>query len=380
LPVLVHTSDVHVGAPLGWLGDRASEQREQIRRTFSSTVDLALEERADCLLIAGDLFDSGSPPSSDVRFVLQEIARFTGESGSTAVIFPGSHDSLGTASVYTNYADEFARVARLFVLGEDDRTAVDLVGPGISIRGSALRSNRSTTHQLAGLAPSTDLPFSVAVAHGSVDVVPREPDDHPIDLEELAAPGWAYFALGHWHSWREIEGASAPAVYAGAPEAMAVDQTGAGHIAVVELGSSGAAVRKHRIGVRTVVGAAIDVGTTPDATAFAARVRESVPPDIDTILRLGLSGLLAVDSGFDETGFLAAVVDDYFQVVAGDRTYHLRLDDEALARLPERLVVGQFARMMKRKLDDAAGDEERREIEDALQLGVALLQGKDVLR
>jgi len=380
LPVLVHTSDVHLGAPLGWLGDRASEQREQIRRTFSSIVDLAIEKKADCLLIAGDLFDSGNPPSSDVRFVLQEIGRFTSEPGSAAVIFPGSHDSLGASSVYANYADEFARVARLFVLGEDDRTTIDLTGPGISIRGTAPRSNRSTSHQLAGLAPSTDLPFSVAVAHGSVNVVPVEPDDHPIELEELAAPGWTYFALGHWHSWREIDGTSAPAVYAGAPEVMAVDQTGAGYVAVVDLGSDGAAVRKHRVGVRTVAGATIDVGTTLDAMAFAAGVRESVPADADTILRLGLSGLLAIDSGFDETEFLAAVRGDYFQVVAGERTYHLRLDEEALERLPERLVIGQFARLMKKQLDAATREEERREIEDALQLGVALLQGKDVLR
>jgi DNA repair exonuclease SbcCD nuclease subunit len=380
LPVLVHTSDVHVGAPLGWLGDRAAEQREQIRRTFASIVDLALEEKADCLLIAGDLFDSGVPPSSDVRLVLQEIGRFTSQSEGAAVILPGSHDSLGTSSVYTSYGDEFARVPRLFILGDDDRTTVDLAAPGVSVRGTALRSNRSTSHQLAGLAPSADLPFSVAVAHGSVNVVPVDPDDHPIELDELAARGWAYFALGHWHSWREIEGASAPAVYAGAPEIMAVDQTGAGYVAVVHLGTDGATVRKHRVGVRSVAGLAVDVGETADASAFAARVRETVSPDPDTILRLALSGLLAVDSGFDESTFTEAIRGDYFHVVPGDRTYHLRLDGDDLARLPERLVIGQFARLMKRQLDETTGEEQRREIEDALQLGVALLQGKDVLR
>jgi hypothetical protein len=34
---------------------------------------------------------------------------------------------------------------------------------------------------------------------------------------------------------------------------------------------------------------------------------------------------------------------------------------------------------MKSRLEEAQSDEERQEIEDALQLGIALLQGKDVI-
>jgi hypothetical protein len=55
------------------------------------------------------------------------------------------------------------------------------------------------------------------------------------------------------------------------------------------------------------------------------------------------------------------------------------VSDQDLVQLPERLVVGRFARHMRSRLEEAGSEGERQEIEDALQLGVALLQGKDVI-
>ena len=95
MPIIIHTSDVHLGAPLGWLGPRAAEQREELRRTLSKIVDLAIDQHADALVVAGDLFHSNNPSAATVRFVLRELARLTSESRASAVLLPGSHDSLG---------------------------------------------------------------------------------------------------------------------------------------------------------------------------------------------------------------------------------------------------------------------------------------------
>jgi DNA repair exonuclease SbcCD nuclease subunit len=379
MPTLIHTADVHLGAPLGWLGPRASEQRQHLRRTLSAVVDLALSERADCLLVAGDLFDSNSPPASDVRFALQEFDRLAAAGGASVVLLPGSHDFLGQASVFTSYRRDFERVRGLRVLGADGLPSVDIERLGLSIRGNPPRSNRSSGRQLAGLAPDPAFPHNVAVLHGSVDIVPVALDDHPIGLTELAAPGWSYFALGHWHSWREIEGASAPAVYPGAPEVIAVDQAGSGHVARVEITPSGTNVEAIRVGTRNIVAVQIDVTDAPDADVVAEQIRAKVPPDRDAILRLTLTGLLAVDSAFDADALMEALGADYFHVSLAARGYHIRLEDHELEDLPERLVIGRFVRLMRGRMVAAETDPERIEIEDALQLGAALLQGKDVL-
>ena len=79
-PVLriVHTADVHLGARHADMGDQASAQRERQFAAFKTTVDLAIEERVDLFLIAGDLFDSNTQPRRSVERVAAELARLAG--------------------------------------------------------------------------------------------------------------------------------------------------------------------------------------------------------------------------------------------------------------------------------------------------------------
>lgn len=375
---IIHTSDVHLGAPLGWLGHRAADQREALKGAWSATVDRALSERADCLIVAGDLFDSNNPPASTVRFVLKELDRLASASETETVILPGSHDFLSLGSVYTSYEREFKRIPRTTVLGLDGRSSVILRRSGMAVHGNPPRSNRSAERQFARLRPTPDCRWNVAIGHGSVDIVPAAPDDHPIAVEELSSLEWSYVALGHWHSWCEIEGTTALAVYPGAPEVVAADQTCPGSVALVVLDEAGAHASRIAVGVRSVLEASVDVTGALDADDVAERVRRAAPPDRDGILRLDLHGLLGLESRFDESELFETLSPDYFHVTQR-RQFHVRGTDSELSDLPERLVIGRFARVMQERLASVATDAERGEVEEALKLGVALLQGKDVL-
>lgn len=379
MPTIIHTADVHLGAPLGWLGAKAAEQRGELGRALTRVVDKALGERVGCLIVAGDLFDSNSPPASAVRHALAEFRRLAEMSDASIVILPGSHDHLGRGSVYHSYREEFEGIDGLSVLGLDDRRVVEIRHLGLAVHGNAPRWNRSTDHQLAGLEPSPEFPFNVVVAHGSLDTAPRSDDDLPINLDELTSKGWSYAALGHWHSWREEDASGVPAVYPGAPEIMASDQVGAGFAARVELATQGAAVSQIRVGSRRVVNVRVDVTGSRDTAQVADRVRYEAPPERDTILKLSVTGLLEVDADFDDRALAEMLENDYFHICPPERSYRVRLAPEDLERLPEQLVIGRFVRLMRAKLDSATGAEERQRIESALQLGVALLLGKDVL-
>ncbi len=379
MPTILHTADIHLGAPLGWLGDRASDQRDQLRQTFRALIDMTRDEDADCLLVAGDLFDSNRPPASSVRFVMRELARLSQASEAHVVLLPGSHDHLGEGSVYECYASEFEQIDRVSVLGLAGVSTVSIPRAGLAIHGSPPTSNRSSEHQMRSLHPDPESNYNIAVLHGSVDLVPGAPDDHPISREELRAPGWSYVALGHWHSWKQIDGGDAPAVYPGAPEIVAPDQAGAGYVARVALSRDGTQVSQVAVAARRVAETTIDVAGAQDTIEVARRVRSAVPAEPDTILRIALTGLIPLDSSFDARLLLEELKGDYFQVLPPKQSYHIRLTETDMDALPERLVIGRYVRLMRDSIADAESDGEREELEAALQLGVALLQGKDVL-
>jgi predicted MPP superfamily phosphohydrolase len=88
---LLHTADVHLGARHTDLGEQAAAQRERQFAAFKATIDLALAEKVDIVLIAGDLFDSNSQPKRSVDRVVAELKRLA-ESKIRTVIIPGTHD------------------------------------------------------------------------------------------------------------------------------------------------------------------------------------------------------------------------------------------------------------------------------------------------
>src|SRR6476620_9388390 len=81
---IIHTADVHLGARHDDLGEQAAAQRERQFAAFTATVDLAIGERVDLVLIAGEL----------ARLVQARIR--------TAII-PGTHDVYDRSSIYRAY-------------------------------------------------------------------------------------------------------------------------------------------------------------------------------------------------------------------------------------------------------------------------------------
>ena len=86
---IIHTADVHLGARHDDLGEQAAAQRERQFAAFKAAIDLAIAEKVDLFLIAGDLFDSNVQPRRSVERVAAELAsdsppRGSGRSSSRA--------------------------------------------------------------------------------------------------------------------------------------------------------------------------------------------------------------------------------------------------------------------------------------------------------
>lgn len=85
---VIHTADWHLGKPLGEL-DRTGEHRFFLE----FLLETVLATQADVLVVAGDIFDSATPPQSAVRLYFDFLAALYTRTSCVAVVTSGNHDS-----------------------------------------------------------------------------------------------------------------------------------------------------------------------------------------------------------------------------------------------------------------------------------------------
>lgn len=375
---ILHTGDVHIGAPFEFLGERGSEQRRTVRDTFHRVTRLAGEKGYAALLIAGDLFDDAyAAPERDVAFVVQCLAAVG--AGCRVVILPGSHDFWAPGSVYERERGRFEGGGNVSILTPEHKS-VSFPDLSLAVHGVAPTSPHASVNLVAGLAPERGMRWNVAMAHGSVAgaSADHDPEENPILLDDLP-PGFDYVALGHWHSYKLVREQAPPAVYSGSPELIARDQVGAGSVASVTLDGDGASVERIAVGMRRIKGITIDcsgIGTTEE---LVARILEHTSIDRDLVLGIALSGVLEAGAVIDPGLALEMLEEQYFSVRFSGELPAREIPRGEILAVPAETVAGSFVRRLLERIDRAEGGERER-LKEALQIGYQLFQGRNLLR
>ncbi len=242
---LLHTADVHLGARHTDLGERAAVLRERQFAAFRASVELAIVEKVDLFLIAGDLFDSNTQPRRSVERVAAELGRLAGASIRT-VIIPGTHDVYDGSSIYRSYdlasmagASGASGAAGDWVVVLTP-SAPEVVFPPLDaiVYGRVFDTKRSPRSPLADLDARADARanWKIGMVHGALSIPGRTDSDSVVfTQDEIAHTGLDYLALGHWHSAFGGRAGNVEYAYSGAPEPVAVDQDGAGQVLLVTL-------------------------------------------------------------------------------------------------------------------------------------------------
>jgi len=302
---LLHTADVHLGARHTDLGDRAAVLRERQFAAFRTSVDLAIVEKVDIFLVAGDLFDSNTQPRRSVERVAAELGRLARASIRT-VIIPGTHDVYDGASIYRAY--DLAGMARaagdwVVILTPD---VPEIVFPPLDaiVYGRVFDTKRSPRSPLAGLDAGSDMraTWKIGMVHGALAIPGRTDSDAVVVTEEeIARSGFDYLALGHWHSALEGRAGNVAYAYSGAPEPVAIDQDGAGQVLLVNLeerdGRHLVSIEPRRVGQTRSERLDLDVGgvsSQPDLIDVLGRHADS-----NLVFDVRLTGLLPDDLDLD---------------------------------------------------------------------------------
>lgn len=216
---LLHCADIHL----------AYEIRDASLEVLGMLRARAEEHAADCLVIAGDLFDTTRQPDAFVADVAEELARLR----IPIVTIPGNHDIRDGEGVGPAFGDLMQHLeARATPLAADDGGSATLADGRLTVWGRGMPEHSPRNDPLTGLPHlEADGAWHVALAHGFLMQAPNGRSS-PIILgrHEAALASFDYVALGHRHFATQLEFGSTLVTDPGSPRSAA----GGGTYALVE--------------------------------------------------------------------------------------------------------------------------------------------------
>lgn len=368
---LLHLADVHLGRPFQTLGAKGTAQRRALEAALTRAVDLAVERRVHLVLIAGDLFDSPRPLPAALEVVGRQLRRLE-DARIRAAVVAGNHDAGEGGFVAGVETLRRLSPGTLWIGREVEVHTFPELDLALVARSPVAGAAASP---LAGWPARPAARYAVGLTHGSfyrAGVVETPGVIHPQEVREA---GLDYLALGDWHSAAEVVPAPTTAWYAGAPELLSLDQEGAGHVLLVEIPERGrAVVTRERVGRRRYRRLDLDLALLDDEAVRRAIQAEAGP---EVICDVTLRGVIPLTRLVNAPGLEEELAEQFFRLRVANRT-RLWLDDDRLAEIPAETVLGTFIRLMRARLADAP-PEQRPLLEEALQVGVAVLRGGEVV-
>ena len=356
---ILHAADLHLDSPFQALGrEKAAQRRAEQWGMLARLGELAKEQRADMVLLAGDLFDADSPFSETARMLEQVLPAME----VPVFIAPGNHDWYGPRSPWIRL--ELGENVHVFS-GEDIQ-CVELPELNARVWGAAFTS-RHREPPLAGFSPEKkgDTIIDIMVLHGEVGD-PASPYG-AITEQQLAHSGMDYVALGHNHTYSGLRRAG-DTFYAwpGCPEGRGFDETGEKGVVLAEVEKGACRARFLPLGGRRYEELTVDVTGGADPSAVMGAVDRDPSRDV---YRITLTGTAAEPP--DMTGLKNALEGKFFALELRDET---RLPRDVWEGREAVSLRGLYLDKLWQQYQAAQSDEERQTIELAARYGLAAME------
>jgi DNA repair exonuclease SbcCD nuclease subunit len=288
----IHCADIHLDSPMRRLaryeGAPVEEVRGATRRALENLVALAMNEKADFVLICGDLYDGDWRDYNTGLFFISQMTKLR-DAGIPVFIIAGNHDA----------ANRMTRALPLpkgvQLLRPDQPETRTLDNLGVAIHGQSFIS-QAVYSDLSEKYPDA-LPgvYNIGMLHTCANGRPGHDDYAPCTIPQLRLKDYDYWALGHIHS-REILSEDPLIIFPGNPQGRHIGETGPRGCMVVTVDEKGSSSLEFRP-LDTVRWEQCDVelSGTSSESAFFERVLESLTgvcgtTDLPLIVRLKLKG------------------------------------------------------------------------------------------
>lgn len=359
----IHAADFHLDSAFGALPEKqAAARRRESRELAFRLANYVNSHSIGLVLLAGDLFDSGST----FRETGEQLGAALGQMQAEVFIAPGNHDWFGPGSPWLTV--DWPENVHIF--RESRMTAVELPDLGLTVHGAAFTAPEQAESLLTGFTAPADGAVHIGLLHGEPDPAAARYD--PIRKEEIAASGLAYLALGHIHRRGELRCGTTLCAWPGCPEGRGFDELGekgfyegviddAGKVSLAFVPFA-----RHRYEILEV-----DVTGNSPRDAVEAALPADTARDLYRILLTGETG----EGGADAPALQAALADRFYALEIRD---HTRMAEDIWARAEEDSLRGLFLRELRNRWNGARTEEERETVTQAARFGLAALDHRDL--
>lgn len=358
----LHCADLHLDAPFTSLADSsaAGSRRHELRLALSKIISLVKSEKADLLLVAGDLFEHGYVGKSTIQLLKNE---FESIKNTHVVIIPGNHDPFTADSYYRSSGWP----ANVHIL-ESSAARLDLEPEGVSIYCG-----------IPGEVPDGER-INILMLHGTVGMNPDGKAYNPYAEKELEVFKADYIALGHFHNRIQGAGSRGRIFNPGSPEPLGFDEEGSHGVFVGAIdkseGVSNLDVGFVPINHRSYINLAVKLHEcASDEQAADKAARALAEGRAEDLYSITFTGTMVEGFRLDRKRVTGYLNDKAFFVKIKDETVP-SYDAAGIANEPG--LRGLFAAKMLAKASEAMGDGEREIVMQALYYGLEAIDRGEI--
>jgi DNA repair exonuclease SbcCD nuclease subunit len=197
----IHAADIHLDSPLLGLdryeGAPVEAIRGATRRAFSNLVQLAIRERVDFVILAGDIYDGDWRDYNTGLFFVKEIRELE-KAGIEVAMIRGNHDAESCITSRLTLRD----IAHEFPTERPDTIKLEKLRVALHGQGYA---DKAETRNLAADYPAAKSGyFNIGVLHTALNGREGHANYAPCSVEDLVVRGYDYWALGHAHKRESV--------------------------------------------------------------------------------------------------------------------------------------------------------------------------------
>jgi len=222
----IHCSDLHIDSPFKGFSSVGSSLVEALRKStyqaFQNIVELALKEKVEAVLIAGDIYD-GAEKSLEAQLKFRHGLQKLSDKGIDTFIVHGNHDPLDGWSASLEWPE------RVHVFSGTQMECLPVERNGVVkayVHGISYPKRDVTENLAQKFSRGNGEGFAIGLLHSNVGHQSGHDNYAPCSMDDLIAAKMDYWALGHIHRFRVLRESNPAVVYSGNSQARHMRESG----------------------------------------------------------------------------------------------------------------------------------------------------------